>query len=413
MLQFGSTSTRFRLLALLALGWGAVSTLFAGLFVWGAKLLTSVPQSHTDRNSSPASPHFSEPVTESPLPSFDHQQTTANGAVQPASATTKLPLVRKPRHGLSGRQRALCTVSFWKDVEFQTRLPSLLNMLQVFATYTVEVDVLLVTNERVEEAEPLVLDQILRPHPKCHAHYQNNLCVPWEAVGILRKVALTGRMPGNDTFDLSGPHLTELEYDYFMYWEGDMEIPADSFNFWRMHVEDLYDRGYLLLPYRLEVWRGSGSVIFTDWVSPGEHTCGYAYFDDRPPAGTEYEDFRDSVYVRILCNPYAAGWMLTKRLFLEYNATTAWDEPNHPALGGSWWLREAATIGLLTSYRYGRGSRPVLNHERIYTRHQQVMHNIFPQMYERTDFQEIILACSVNRTCAALDHERRAGKLKR
>eukprot|EP00971_Amphidinium_carterae_P092063 1822916-Amphidinium_carterae.1 len=50
-------------------------------------------------------------------------------------------------------------------------------------------------------------------------------------------------MPGNDTFDLSGPHLTELQYDYYMYWEGDMEVPADSFNFWRMHVEDLYDRG--------------------------------------------------------------------------------------------------------------------------------------------------------------------------
>eukprot|EP00971_Amphidinium_carterae_P308815 6136410-Amphidinium_carterae.1 len=112
-----------------------------------------------------------------------------------------------------------------------------------------------------------------------------------------------------------------------MYWEGDIEIPADSFNFWRMHVENMWDRGYLLLPYRLEVWSATGKVIFTDWVGP-ENVCGTPHYDDQPAAGTRYEDFRDSVYVRIRCNPYAAGFMLTKRLFKEFvhakNLTTVY-----------------------------------------------------------------------------------------
>eukprot|EP00971_Amphidinium_carterae_P059725 1181542-Amphidinium_carterae.1 len=60
----------------------------------------------------------------------------------------------KLQHGKSDRQRAIAALSYWKDpAEHAERLPALINTLMALETYTVEVDVALVTNAGLKEAQ--------------------------------------------------------------------------------------------------------------------------------------------------------------------------------------------------------------------------------------------------------------------
>mmetsp|Transcript_46601 Transcript_46601/g.110819 ORF Transcript_46601/g.110819 Transcript_46601/m.110819 type:complete len:383 (+) Transcript_46601:24-1172(+) len=301
--------------------------------------------------------------------------------------------VQKKQHGLSGRERALAAVGYWKYkhgdrmVQNDERLKALLALLMTLSSYPVEVDVLLVTNAGVREAQGLVSTQVLREHPSCKPLLQEHTCMPWEAVAALRKAALTGSV-GADSFNVSGPMLADLTYDYYMYFEADLLLPTDAFRFWRDHADDLYKRGHLLLPHRREPRKST--VVLTDWQKPNKGCSrnNTALLDT--VGTTKYDDLRDSVYIQHGCT-YTAAFLMTRMQFRDYLKAGHWDYDRSPSFG--WMHRERAAAGLLVRERMGYGRREVLTHERLYIWHELPAQTYIPPGYTIAHLDQLVLSC--------------------
>merc|ERR1719491_1455866 len=101
-------------------------------------------------------------------------------------------------------------------------------------------------------------------------------------------------------------------YDFFLYMEGDMAIPAETFSFWTKHADKLFERGYLLLPYRAEN-NIEERLILSDAFERGGIRNTMPFID--PEGGAElYDNRTDRTYLRPY-NPYSASFMMTRAQF--------------------------------------------------------------------------------------------------
>jgi len=220
----------------------------------------------------------------------------------------------------------------------------------------VHFSIFLVTNEREPGLDPLLTEQIVITKPQCMRNtHHHELCMPWEAVKALRFAATRGalRSCNLDTTAICG----DLQFDYYMYIEDDLDINSSTFVFWRENVEGLYKRGYLLLPYRTETDGASLTDCFD--VACMERTEAL-----RDRASEE-------VYLRP-DNPYAGCWFMTKEQFRDYTSGVEWsfalkdrERPSY-MLGTErqvWGTREQAAGGLLWDPQLG--PRRALTHLRL------------------------------------------------
>jgi len=237
----------------------------------------------------------------------------------------------------SSNLTALATVPYWHvedEVAARPRVAALRKVLQAFASYPVRTHMLLVTNSEVQQVADLASEQLLRPKPSCSRRFSHGWCLTWEAIRALRERA-GGSGCDLERHGVCGP----LRFDYYIYAESDVEIPAAAFRFWRRHADRLAERGYLLMPTRREAGFG-GPALLTDIIM--EHgVLGYTSVRwDAAGAPELYENSRDRAFLQPM-NPGAGSWLLSRGQFAEYLAGRTWNYGRLQALDKHL-VREAA-----------------------------------------------------------------------
>jgi len=251
--------------------------------------------------------------------------------------------------------RLLAVVSYWHNETspyIKYRLDAIGRTFAALDSWPmVSVTKMLVANAYVKEVENLHVKQVVRSEPVCNSTWKHNYCLPWEAMKVLR-AASTGEDEPSCDLDKQAVCGKPM-YDYYLYTEADIAIPARTFNFWRVHHEHLHDRGYSLVPYRLEPDQMHLSDCFDGYFQ----RCSKLAFpvnDVNGPAAL-YNLPRERVYIR-LQNPYSAVLLLSKKLFARYIEGVEWDFSRQHS---EWWdilrkppglpadPRESAMSGLL------------------------------------------------------------------
>jgi len=295
---------------------------------------------------------------------------------------------------------AVAAVSHWSPDEKAQRVrrvAALRQTLQALISFRgVQTTVIVLTNQQVPEIEDLHVEQVVKANPRCAPKQRPNLCMPWEALTALRFMSTKGVTSSCDL--VNEAVCGELQYDYYIYLEDDILIPADSFEFWAKHVEDLYLHDYLLLPHRRE---STTAGALTDCFDDGCVLRSRAILDKDGPPGFYGADLRDRVFLQP-DNPYTACFLMTRSQFrdyvdgVEWNARKKdWQRPSY-SLGGKkqvWGTREQAAGGLLWDPRFG--PEKALTHLRIPVVHllpltsvsnrtdNQYHHVVQPVEYER------------------------------
>merc|ERR1712190_599794 len=127
-----------------------------------------------------------------------------------------------------------------------------------------------------------------------------------EAVKILADIGLRG------------------EYDFYAYMEGDIEIPATTFEFWQEHVHALWRNGYFLQPYRIHS-QGTTNALTDCFCLEASAEC-VTKLPDGPcglgrlvesTCGAGHNMQTRSVYIHPR-NPYSASFLLNKERMQEY-----------------------------------------------------------------------------------------------
>ena len=174
---------------------------------------------------------------------------------------------------------------------------ALLHVLMTLMSYPMEVDIILVSNTGVKAAEGLVWRQALRPQPFCNKTFQHGFCLCWEALHALREAALTGdvEMSGPGVADtartdkIGASQSKQLAYDYYVYMEADLLLPAASFYFFARYADTLFHRGYKLKAHRREPGGPSGARMAD--MRPHLFNCEYSTLFDESANASYLDSF--------------------------------------------------------------------------------------------------------------------------
>lgn len=290
------------------------------------------------------------------------------GGVRLVATITVVGVQRACCRGLlpgSRRETALAVVSYWSDSEVQVdnggshgaRLSALRQVLKTFSLYSVDVKIVLVTNAWVSHVADIVARQVVRPEPICGppaARAQHNWCLPWEAIRVLSRGWASPSCRGEAVHLRLANCSGAGGYDYYLYLEGDHELPAASFEFWRRRAPALHACGYLLLPHTREVMH-RGTAHSSD-VMAACHTPSCLgetkLFLDVTRLSESEAAPSGSVYLQP-ANPYSGCSIMTCAQFAEYLDGAQWDYgcAENPLGYG---IRELAATTLLSDPRYGR-----------------------------------------------------------
>jgi len=291
-------------------------------------------------------------------------------------------------------QSALVVVNYWSYPEPERRAArarALRRTLQALAKYPVRVHTLLVTNELAPEAEGLVDEQIVRPVQHCNRSLADPLCMAWEAMRVLRN-ASTGGAPGCDLW-MQGA-CGELQYDYYVYLEDDIEMPAATFDFWARHVDGLFRQAYVLVPHREEPFAGKQKLTECIRNHLVDQLARTRVLRDAKGGEELYEDVRDRFYLQPPVS-YAACLLMSRLQFEVFRRSSAWDYDSviRTIKGGK--IREAAIKGLFADPRLG--NLRAVTHVRLPVLHQQQMTGnggLYPFMCNAEDYSEKVRRCS-------------------
>ena len=205
--------------------------------------------------------------------------------------------VQKQQHWpILGRESVLASIPYLK-VDDLGRERALLHVLMTLMSYPMEVDIILVSNTGVKAAEGLVWRQALRPQPFCNKTFQHGFCLCWEALHALREAALTGdvEMSGPGVADtartdkIGASQSKQLAYDYYVYMEADLLLPAASFYFFARHADTLFHRGYKLKAHRREPGGPSGARMAD--MRPHLFNCEYSTLFDESANASYLDSF--------------------------------------------------------------------------------------------------------------------------
>lgn len=259
--------------------------------------------------------------------------------------------------------------------ENEQRVWALQKVLRTLAAWPLDVRIILVTNSRVPEADGLVVRQEIRPKPVCYGVWDDR-CLAWEAIRVLTRGhrAGSGCVAGTWSANCSSVG----GFDYYVYAEGDIEIPWSTFRFWRANVERLHRWGYFLHPHRREVRKGleagGGSDVLPDvWTSRLAQAIKPVLAIDWADSDGRLRD-RDQIFLRVQV-PHSGSALLTCRQFLEYlDGGRQWDfgcAENPHAFG----IPELAASTLASHLRYwAYGS---LTHVQLPVYHLLPRHSIY------------------------------------
>ncbi|CAK9024652.1 unnamed protein product, partial [Durusdinium trenchii] len=283
--------------------------------------------------------------------------------------------VQKQQHWpILGRESLLASIPYL-NVDDLGRERALLHVLMTLMSYPMEVDIILVSNTGVKAAEGLVWRQALRPQPFCNKTFQHGFCLCWEALHALREAALTGdvEMSGPGVADtartdkIGASQSKQLAYDYYVYMEADLLLPAASFYFFARHADTLFHRGYKLKAHRREPGGPSGARMAD--MRPHLFNCEYSTLFDES-ANASYLDQRDRVYITSVGDDYclyASSLLLSRRMFQRFLTLREWDWDHRPNQE-PWAITEAIDPSLQRSWV------PV-THERMQALHLMPLHN--------------------------------------
>lgn len=262
----------------------------------------------------------------------------------------------------SSDRTALAVVSMWlpESEEREARVGALYRVLAAIASLPVAAKLLLVTNVIIEEAGPLVEEQIVRSDPQCSPTMKGSLCMTWEAIYVLRSAGLAGERGCIAEGAANTARVCRTAFDYYLYIEGDIEIPLETFQFWVRHVDYLFESGYVLSPYRVEN-NSKNQLILTDCFMVGCASKTMPMLDFNPERQGLYTNATDRIYLQPL-NPYTAGFIMNRAQFLAYVSGPMWSYSTAMKYS-PWGMGETAASGLIWDPRYGKES--VLTHMRM------------------------------------------------
>jgi len=339
----------------------------------------------------PAGPSFDQPVP---------CGVPAAQAAQPAPAAAQLAQQGPPTPSV---KTALAVVNYWSypdAAKRRARGEALRQTLQALAAYPVRLRVLLVTNEWAPEAEGLVKQQIVRPVQRCSPSYTDPLCMAWEAMRVLRNES-TGGQSGCDLWQHGA--CGELRYDYYMYLEGDIRMPASTFEFWATHVDGLFRQAYILVPHREEPFAGQQKLTECIRNHLVDHLAQTKVLRDAKGGADLYQDEAERVYLQPPV-PYSACLLLSRWQFEVYRQGTAWDYQSVARTMAGGKVREAAIKGLLADPRLAK--LKAVTHVKLPVLHQQQMTGnvgLYPDMCNVEDYRAKVAGCSSHgSSCAAL-----------
>eukprot|EP00418_Pyrodinium_bahamense_P034453 CAMPEP_0179153824 /NCGR_PEP_ID=MMETSP0796-20121207/74827_1 /TAXON_ID=73915 /ORGANISM="Pyrodinium bahamense, Strain pbaha01" /LENGTH=600 /DNA_ID=CAMNT_0020855143 /DNA_START=245 /DNA_END=2047 /DNA_ORIENTATION=+ len=300
-----------------------------------------------------------------------------------------------------GEKSALVVVNYWVYPEHSrrdARSQALRRTLEALARYPARVRTLLVTNEPAPEADGLVVEQIVRPKQWCSPTMEDPLCMAWEAMRVLRNES-TGGLPGCDLWHRGA--CGDLLYDYYIYLEGDIEMPAESFEFWAKHVDGLFRQAYVLVPHREEPFEGQQKLTECIRSPMVDHLAQTRALKDTVGADELYPDPRDRIYLQPPV-PYTACLLMSRWQFEVYRMGKAWDYDTvkRTLEGGK--IREAAIRGLFGDSRLTK--LRAVTHLRAPVLHQQPMTGsagLYPYMCNVDDYREKAAHC-LRDACPAL-----------
>lgn len=239
---------------------------------------------------------------------------------------------------------SLVIFSFWvnRDAHFAPKLSSLIKAVQAVRGWRGGAYVVVVSNEQVPRVE--ADEQVVRPSPECVAGEPGDLCMPWEAIRVLKDYASRG------------------SYSQYAYFEGDILCSAATFDFWRLHVDEFHVHGFLLLPHRRQLLEDGSDVMVDCLYQLNYPECGSALWykssssllEDSNTYSNEDDNLledcpsdRTQVYFQ-LRNPYTAGFLMNQAQFDEYLVSAASEYNENVSL-----VREMAAFGLVWDAKYG------------------------------------------------------------
>lgn len=300
----------------------------------------------------------------------------------------------------------LVVVSMWRPNATSPNLPrriqglrAVLSAAREFPVKTVRL--VLVTNVPIPEVADLAWEQVVRSDPECEPGVKKPLCMTWESIRILRSTAMVAApdeanpCQGEISVDCSN---LGAPFDAFVYLEGDVAVPADTFRFWSLHADRLFDRGYLLLPFRVESGP-EGQEILTDAFEFFGITNTTAVLD---LATNEYTTSKDAIFLQPF-NPYSASFMMTKSQFSAYSAGPMWDYSRAFSFS-PWGLGETAASGLIWDPKIG-GKNKTVTHLNMQVRHLFPIHGTEGKRRTRVVrlYEGIVEACiNGSKPCKAL-----------
>jgi hypothetical protein len=196
--------------------------------------------------------------------------------------------------------------------------------------------------------------------------------MPWEAIRVLKEQGSRGG------------------YSNYAYWEGDINVPGATFDFWQRHVEKLHAHGFLLLPHRRQMSANKTEVLTNSLLA---ESCGHPV------------RFRSQVYFQAN-NPYTAGFLMNQVQFQEYLHSP---RSHYSRDGNPWGVREMAASGLTWDSKYG--AKKVLTHTDMPVYHEFPVHDPTSKFidqdgpYPVSEMEKMVMDCLTTRACDQLPAE--------
>ena len=249
-----------------------------------------------------------------------------------------------------------------RDPSQRTKI--LLTTLSFISSWPSNTSILLVSNTHIPEAEGYVSKQIVVEQPKCSLGkkgYSHKWCLPWEA---LRALCSHGNdKPCNEGSGSLAASPQLLKYDVFVYLEDDILISGDAFEFWRIHADDMYRRGFFLVPHCHVNFNG------TRYLDPWDFPCeSVKSFQLRPSFG----DQKPQTFFHFpLMN--GRGFLMTKIQFSDYIQSGDWDWSQSYPPDKFWGMREGAYMAPLQR-RWSHSVDSVVSHQRLAVLHGDADH---------------------------------------
>jgi len=282
-----------------------------------------------------------------------------------------LPSHRNPSSGLA-------VISFWRATWMPSPSQKIAWLHQAVAelrTWPGHLRVVLVANQHTPVDG--VDEQVIRPVPQCEVGGYYTLCMPWEAIRVLKQ------MGGQEA------------YTHYAYLEGDIAIPATTFNMWWEHNEGLYARGYLLVTHRRH-FNAQKQEFITDCSGNPTGPCGEPLWDKGQSSETCPTN-RSIFWVRPF-NSYNANFLMNHAQFQEYLAS----EQSEYLTSGSregppWGKQENAAGGLRWASKYGKNKILTLTSLPVYH-----LSGLGQEVQRATRFDEQVERCVSGCNCSVL-----------